>query len=408
MRVLHLLGHSGLGRSLWASFVVSKVANPGDMRQSCAMKPRLKHRWSLQQNPLMGLTFGRWLRLLADNRFHISPAYLHRALVITLVSPFNSLNAFIEDRRFGKAIAATQITQPPVFILGHWRSGTTHLHDLLAHDDALFHAPNTFQVTNPLTFLTTEATVSKLFAWLLPAKRPMDNMPLKFTSAQEDEFAPMLMSLKASYLAVSFPHTGAHYEDDLTFANVPPARVTAWKDAFVTFCKKLTLNDPRALLLKSPPHTARIKTILEMFPDARFVHIHRDPYRVFQSHRNFFDTACWYMYMQTPNLDRIDDDILTRHTTMYDAFFVDLTLIPEGRITHVAFDDLESQPMRELSRVYTNLNLPGFDTYAPKVQAYLDSIADYKKNSFVTLDEPTKAIVADRWSRSFETWGYPK
>jgi hypothetical protein len=372
------------------------------------MKPELKHRWSLQQNALMGLTFGRWLRLLSDNKFRISPAYLHRAAVITLVSPINSINAFIERWRFGKAIEAIEITQAPVFILGHWRSGTTHLHDLLAQDDALFHAPNTFQVTNPLTFLITEDVISKLFAWMLPAKRPMDNMPLKFSSAQEDEFAPMLMSLKASYLAVSFPQTGAHYEDFLTFRDVPKPLVRAWKESFVTFCKKLTLNDPRALLLKSPPHTARIKTILEMFPDARFVHIHRDPYHVFQSQRHFFDTACWYMYMQTPDLDAVDEGILNRHEVMYDAFFDDLSLIPEGRITHVAFNDLESDAMTTLEQVYKDLSLPDFETYAPKVQTYLDSIAGYKKNSFVTLDADTKAIVADRWARNFETWGYPK
>lgn len=370
------------------------------------MKTKLKHRWSLQQNPLMGLTFGRWMRLLADNQFRISAAYLHRAAIVTLVSPFNSLNAFIEQRRFGKAIAATQITQPPVFILGHWRSGTTHLHDLLAQDDTQFHAPNTFQVTNPLTFLTTENTISKLFAWMLPAKRPMDNMPLKFSSAQEDEFAPMLMSLKASYLAVSFPQTGQHYEDDLTFRSVDRARVDDWKAAFVAFYKKLSLNDPRALLLKSPPHTARIRTILEMFPDARFVHIHRDPYRVFQSQRHFFDTACWYMYMQTPDLDAIDDGILKRHTTMYDAFFDDLPLIPQGRITHVAFDDLDAQPMQTLQHIYTALDLPDFETFAPKAQTYLDSIAGYKKNSFVTLDDDTKARVATHWARSFAAWGY--
>ncbi len=372
------------------------------------MKPKLKHRWSLQQNFLMGLTFGHWMQVLAENRFRISPAYLHRAAAITLVSPLNSLNAFIERKRYGAAIDAVEITQPPVFILGHWRSGTTHLHDLMAQDDVLFHAPNTFQVTNPLTFLTTESTVSKLFAWMIPAKRPMDNMPMSFQSPQEDEFAPLIMSQRSAYLAVSFPQTGKHYEDELTFRDVKPYKVAAWKSAFVTFCKKLTLNDPRALLLKSPPHTARIKTILQMFPDARFVHIHRDPYRVFQSQRHFFDTATWYMYMQRPNLDQIDEGILQRHEIMYDAYFEDLALIPKDRICEVTFDALEIDPIAQLSKIYDHLGLAGFDAYKPKVQAYLDSIAGYKKNSFTPLDDATKAVVADRWSRSFDVWGYPK
>lgn len=372
------------------------------------MKPKLKHRWSLQQNFLMGLRFGDWMRVLAENKFRISPAYLHRAIAVTLVSPVNSLNAFIEQRRFGDAIEATEITQPPLFILGHWRSGTTHLHDLLSQDDTQFHAPNTYQVSSPLTFLTTEKLLSKLFAWILPKKRFMDNMPLTFQSPQEDEFAPLIMAQRSLYLAMSFPQTGQHYEKELTFHDVESAKVNAWKSAFVTFCKKLTISDPRALLLKSPPHTARIRTILEMFPDARFVHIHRDPYRVFQSQRHFFDTACWHMYMQRPDLTVIDDDILTRHEVMYDAYFDDLTLIPQDRICDVAFDDVEADPMATLARVYDHLSLEGFDGYRPKAQAYVDSISGYKKNSFSTLDAETKAIVADRWSRSFDTWGYPK
>jgi hypothetical protein len=372
------------------------------------MKPKLKHKWSLQQNFLMGLTFGDWMRVLAENKFRISPAYLHRAAAVTLVSPMNSLNAFIEKLRFGKAIEATNITEPPLFILGHWRSGTTHLHDLLAQDDTLFHAPNTYQVTSPLTFLTTEKVLSKLFAWILPEKRFMDNMPLTFQSPQEDEFAPLIMAQRSLYLAMSFPQTGVHYEDELTFHDVAPEKRNAWKAAFVTFCKKLTLTDRRALLLKSPPHTARIRTILEMFPDARFVHIHRDPYRVFQSQRHFFDTACWYMYMQRPDLDLMDEGILTRHEVMYDAYFADLDLIPKDRICDVAFDDVEDDPMGTLAGVYDHLSLGDFDAYRPKLQAYVDSVSGYKKNNFSTLDEETKAIVADRWSRSFDVWNYPK
>src|SRR5687768_18104609 len=36
-------------------------------------------------------------------------------------------------------------------------------------------------------------------------------------------------------------------------------------------------------ILKSPPHTCRVPTLLRLFPDARFVHIVRDPYAVYPS-----------------------------------------------------------------------------------------------------------------------------
>ena len=119
------------------------------------MNRTLKHRWSLSNNYLTGITFGKWCKLLAQNGFRVSPTYLHRAAAITVASLSNSALAGVENLRFGRQIAQTQITQAPVFILGHWRSGTTFLHELMAQDADQFRTPNTYQVTNPYTFLST-------------------------------------------------------------------------------------------------------------------------------------------------------------------------------------------------------------------------------------------------------------
>ncbi|MDB5661540.1 MAG: sulfotransferase [Cypionkella sp.] len=368
---------------------------------------KLKHRWSLGHNYMTGVTFGVWLRLLVQNRFRLSPAYWHRVAFITLASLANSGFAAWETLRHGRAITAVQITKPPLFILGHWRSGTTLLHDLLAQDTVQFQFANTYRVVNPLTFLTTERAVTRLLPGLVPDKRPMDNMPLKFTSPQEDEFAPLLMTGLSIYLGVSFPQTGANYAKYLSFRGVPRPEVERWKAAFLRFCKKLSLNDNRALLLKSPPHTARIRTILELFPDARFVHIHRDPYTVFQSQRHFFDTAGWYTYLQSPDLAAIDEGILQRHETMYDAYFEDIALIPAGHFTEVRFDALEADPVAQVAAIYQTLGLGGFTVFRPQLERYVATLAGYKKNSFLTLDPATRHLVAARWQRSFTVWGYP-
>lgn len=370
------------------------------------MSQKLKHQWSISHNYMTGITFGKWFRLLADNNFNISPAYWHRAAVISLASISNSIFAAIEKRKFGDKISAVKITKPPVFILGHWRSGTTLLHDLLAQDAAQFQFANTYQVVNPLTFLTTEDFITKMFPGLVPPKRPMDNMALKFSSPQEDEFAPLLMTLQSVYMGISFPKRTEHYEKYLTFKGVPRNDVKKWQDAFVMFCKKLSLNNNRSLLLKSPPHTARIRTILEMFPDARFIHIHRDPYRVFQSQRHFFDTAGWYTYLQRPDLAAIDEGILKRYNRMYDAYFEDHSLIPKGNFCEIKFEDLEKNPIDEIKKVYEQLSLDKYDQFEPELVKYVTSLKGYEKNKFSSLDEPTRKIVANRWKRSFEKWGY--
>ncbi|PCH96861.1 MAG: sulfotransferase [Rhodobacteraceae bacterium] len=371
------------------------------------MKQKLKHRWSISHNYLAGITFGKWIKLLAQNRFYISPAYWHRAAFITASSLLNSLNALIDKARYGAAINQTEITRPPLFILGHWRSGTTLLHDLLAQDDAQFQYANTYQVVNPYTFLTTENFITRMFPWLVPPKRPMDNMALTFSSPQEDEFAPLLMTLNSVYLGTSFPNNEEYYDKFLSFRNVERSKIEEWKAALLYFCKKLSLNDNRSLLLKSPPHTARIRTILEVFPNARFVHIHRDPYRVFQSQRHFFDTAGWYTYLQKPNVEKIDEGLLQRHETMYDAYFEDLPLVAKDRIYDIRFNDLENDPVGTLKNAYDHLSLDGFDRFEPNLQRYLSSLKGYQKNNFSKLDDATRMIVAKRWKRSFKTWNYP-
>lgn len=370
------------------------------------MPNQLKHQWSISHNYMTGITFGKWCRLLADNSFHISLPYLHRAAFITFASLANSIFATVEKRKFENDIAAVEITKAPLFILGHWRSGTTLLHDLLAQDSEQFQFANTYQVVNPLTFLTTENFITRMFPGLVPPKRPMDNMALKFTSPQEDEFAPLLMTLQSVYMGVSFPKRAQHYEKYLSFKDVPRDDVKAWQDAFILFCKKLSMNDDRSLLLKSPPHTARIKTILEMFPDARFVHIHRDPYRVFQSQRHFFDTAGWYTYLQRPDLPAIDDGILGRYEKMYDAFFEDVSLIPAGNICELSFDELEADPINQIKKIYEQLSLENYAGFEPTLKQYVSSLKGYEKNKFSNLDKPTREMVAKRWKRSFAKWGY--
>jgi hypothetical protein len=366
----------------------------------------LKHRWSIQHNYLAGITAGAWWRLLRENRFAIDSAYWHRAAFITVTSCLNSLYAAREARRYDQQIQQVRITHPPLFILGHWRSGTTLLHYMLAQDDQLFTFANTYEVVNPLTFLTTEEVNSRRFAAMVPETRPMDSMRLSFRTPQEDEFAPLLMSSCSPYLGISFPRREEWYLRYLTLRDVPPEQIQRWKSAFLWFCKKLTFKCNRSLILKSPPHTARIRLLLELFPDARFVHIHRHPFRVFQSQRHYFDTAMWYTYLQQPDEERIDDGIFRRCNILYDAFFEDRPQIADDRFCEIRFDALVADPVGELQTVYRQLNLPGWDQYQPKLETYVQSLAGYRKNTFPPLTRECQQRIEREWSRNFHAWNY--
>lgn len=72
--------------------------------------------------------------------------------------------------------------------MGHWRSGTTHLHHLLIQDKA-FGYVTMLQAIAPEHLLIGGDWLRSSLEQLLPVKRPMDNVRWPLNSPQEEEFA---------------------------------------------------------------------------------------------------------------------------------------------------------------------------------------------------------------------------
>ena len=234
-------------------------------------------------------------------------------------------------------------------------------------------------------------------------------MALSFQSPQEEEFAPALLSLRSLYLGMSFPRRMSHYERYLTFDQASEADRTAWKEAHLAFARKLSyLHASRPLLLKSPPNTARVRMLLELFPKAKFVHIHRHPYEVFQSQLKFYDTVLWHTYLQRPDRSHLEAEILARYRAVFTALFRDRSLIPPGQFHELSFSALETNPIGELEKIYAGLQLGGFEVVRPRLEAYVASQHGYEKNRFPPLDDATKRRVQDAAEPCFQRWNYAK
>lgn len=353
---------------------------------------------------LIGFTFKAWWTLLRENQFGVSAKYWRRTSTVSIVSMLNSRDRRKEEREYGAQVAQTNI-MTPVFVLGHWRSGTTLLHNLLALDEQ-FAYPNLFEVTNPHTFLTREVHVERQMMEASAEKRHMDNMQVTYRSPGEDESALAVLSLRSPLLGWLFPQREAFYDRFLTFHDASEADQERWKAALKMFLQKLTWRYNKPILLKSPHHTARVRLLLEMFPNARFVHIYRNPYNVFQSTQKLYATAVPRSYLQLPNGTDPVQGILHRYNLMYDAFFAEQPLIPHGQYCEVAFEDLESNMVGTIESIYSQLNLPGFAAVRPAISQYAARTSDYQKNRHDTLPEGLHNRVAQAWRRNFERWGY--
>jgi hypothetical protein len=85
--------------------------------------------------PTAGITLGAWLRLL--RRYGPCIDWLRfwqRAAFLTAMACLNSMLGLVDTLLYGRAIAAQRLHEEPLIVLGHPRTGTTHVHNLLALD----------------------------------------------------------------------------------------------------------------------------------------------------------------------------------------------------------------------------------------------------------------------------------
>ncbi|RMG35534.1 MAG: sulfotransferase [Planctomycetota bacterium] len=351
-----------------------------------------------------GMSFRTMLRFFRL-RPPTHPLRACRVLNTVASSAVTSVLKRAEWMRFGRRVREVQLAGPPLFVLGHWRSGTTLLHNLLACDRR-FTYPNLYHVFCPHHFLLTESLVTRLTARFLPEHRPMDNMPCGWSTPQEDETALCMMTLLSPYLMMAFFQRHEVYDRYFEMRDVTAEERARWKAALLLFLKKLTVREPKPVILKSPTHTFRIPLLLEMFPDARFLYIYRNPHRVFHStmhlRRTVFDVNGFAPVDETD----MEEEVFRVYEHMFHVYERDRRLIPPGRLHEVRFEDLERDPVAVLREAYEAVGLPDFTVAEPHIRAEVARMTGYRKNRYDD-DPETMRRIYRRWRFAFERFGYP-
>jgi LPS sulfotransferase NodH len=347
-----------------------------------------------------------WLKLAAANRWRIHPARWAMAGTTTCFAIGNSLLRPLQQLIHGRAIQRTHLVAPPVFILGHWRSGTTYLHELFMRD-ARFATPTSYQCFQPHHFLLTQALVTRLFWWLMPGKRPMDNVSLDWNSPQEDEFALCALGLPTPYRRMAFPNHGPVDLDYLDMQGLSDGQLARWKAGLDWFVKLMTYHTHRCVLLKSPPHTGRVQVLAEMFPGAKFIHLTRDPYALYSSTLKLWRTLHFTQGFQMSEGSDLEEYIFECLARMYDGFGRQRSAIAGTDIIDIRYEDLVRDPIGELRRVYEHLNLGDFSVVEPQLADYATSKRDYQVNRH-QLADALRDEIARRWAFYFQAYGYEK
>jgi hypothetical protein len=353
-----------------------------------------------------GMGFPPWLKLLARNRFAVSPSRIPMAVSITNATMLNSFAGVFDQLLFSHRARSTKLAAPPLFVLGHWRSGTTLLHELLILDSRHTY-PNTYECFAPLHFSWTEWFVPPLLRWLMPSTRPMDMMEAGWDRPQEDEFALANMGIPSPYLAWAFPNHGPVADEYLDLLSLSVAERQRWKRALRLFVQRIATVRNRRIVLKSPTHTARVKTLLEVFPDARFVHIVRDPLALFPSTMRLWNTLSQVQGLQTVDdgLPWVERQVLDTFTRMYARFEQDRQLIPAGHLAEIRYEELIADPVGQMESVYDQLGLDDFHSARPAIANYAAAHSTYRPSRY-SLSPDTIERVRRHWAPYFERYGY--
>lgn len=350
------------------------------------------------------MTAGVWFPLLWANRFAVSPPWWGLSCTISLASLMNSSLRVASEAVYGRRARRTELKHPPVFVVGHWRTGTTWLHELLVKDNR-FSFPTTYQCMVPSHFLLTDRWLSKLIDRILPSSRPMDNMQVGAALPQEDEFALMNLGVKSPYLEWSFANHANYWEEYLTLSDLPLEERQAWKNQMRWFINRLTVHNPNRLVLKSPGHTARVATLLEIFPDARFIHIVRNPLAFIPSTIRTWTRMADALSLQVRREEISVDRILDSFERMYDQFEKDRRLLNDRNFCELRYEDLVADPLSQVESLYEQLELGDFEPARPAMEKYLASISGYQPNQHRLADDLEQKILA-RCASYSERYGY--
>lgn len=348
---------------------------------------------------------GAWLGLLRDGGFKVDPSRLPMLVGVSGAVPFNSVMAAVQKTIYHRSLVNAELHGPPVFIIGHWRSGTTLLHELLVRD-VRFGSPSTYQCFAPHHFLVTEWAFRRFGNWLIPGRRPMDNMAAGWERPQEDEFALMNLGLPSPYRRIAFPRLGGVDMDYLDFEGVSTHDRQLWFDALRRFLTSVSVAGGRPLIVKSPTHTGRVGLLAEQFPDAKFIHLSRDPRDLFPSTIKLWSSLDRIQALHSADDSDLDEYVIECLSRMYRSFHQVRSSLGPGRLMDVRYEELAADPVGTVESIYRQLHLADFGSVRDDLLTWEQNHhRQYQPNQH-KIDSQTEGLLRDRWSEYFDHYDY--
>ena len=316
-------------------------------------------------------------------------------------------SAFLQFVFYSRRITKTVITKQPVFILGHYRSGTTYLHKLMASDKR-FGFLNNYDMICPNSSLFFGKWLQNILQYLINSLRIKtsffnNKIPVLEEPAEEERFLINKGSAYTDYWRFVFPLCWNKWLS-CSRQSKDPDYYKHWKNEYMSLLKQITFkNKGRQLVLKSPPNTERIKYLLEIFPDAKFIYIYRNPYHLFYSMRNLWNKAIRKFCLQKISDYQIEEIVFNEYAYLIEQYEKDKKLIPGENLIEIQYEALEADPVSILKNIYEQLDFHDFENVLDNFIQQLKKENKYKKFEYA-YSEGTFKKIEKRWAKYIHHW----
>jgi hypothetical protein len=284
----------------------------------------------------------------------------------------------------------------PVFVLGLWRSGTTHLHNLLAGCPGMI-SPSTSQCMNPASLWLraqpgTEKTV----------KRPMDGMAISSVSPQEDEFALLALGVPSVYRGFLDPRRLPELARWLDPESWSVSQPEGWAARWIEFLTGISDDPNRRLVLKSPGHTFRIDALPGLFPKAAYIWLVRDPAETFLSNRKMWSAMFQRYALWPPDASVLDSFLCQALDYAGKCLQRATSMLPRDRLVVIHYKELTASTLASLEQVNRRLSLGNWEDMRPSIEPAVAAQAGYRADSYDTQSLPGSVVQASERLRSIQ------
>ena len=261
--------------------------------------------------------------------------------------------------------------QPPVIIAGLPRSGTTHLHNMLAAAPTFRSLPY-WESVEPFPLpaeadLDPDPRIARMDVAVQTMNTLMPNFALmhEMTTEHAHEEIQLLANDFSTMLMETLAHvprwTEYYWSHDQT---------TSYEYLVVQLKALQFLRGGRRWVLKSPQHLGQLPVIERVMPGAVVAFTHRDPVPVALSMIAMI-TYSARMYTDAVNVEEIAAAWVDRLERLLDKCVRDRDAVPEQRSLDVRFDDFMADEMGTVERLYDVSAEPLTDAARSAISSYL-------------------------------------